>query len=187
MTVHLPPGWPRLAALLLPPCLAGGILVAAWAAGQGAPPPAGAAVTALLAPPPAPGLLVYVSGAVVHPGLYRLDRGDRAYAAIEAAGGFAADADPTRMPDLAARLKDGQQIKVPFRKGAAGGLSGGKLDLNAASLADLEQVPGFSPAVAQAAIAYRDSYGGFASTRELVTVLGMSEADYLVARAYVKV
>jgi competence protein ComEA len=91
------------------------------------------------------------------------------------------------MPDMAARLKDGQQIKVPFAKGGAGGIVGGKVDLNTAPLSDLELVPGFTPELAQAAITYRDEYGGFASARELVTVLGMSEADYLLAKAYVKV
>ena len=48
-------------------------------------------------------------------------------------------------------------------------------------------VPGFTADLTRAAIAYRDSYGGFASTRELVTVLGMNEADYAVAKQYVKV
>ena len=38
-----------------------------------------------------------------------------------------------------------------------------------------------------AAVRYRQEYGGFSSTRELVTVLGMGEADYLVARRYLTV
>ena len=160
-----------------------------WLFGSGgspAPMPQPAAL-ALVAPPPAPGLLVYVSGAVAHPGLYRLPRGERAYDAIAAAGGLLATADLTRMPNLAERLRDGQQIKVAFAKGAAGGVAGGKLDLNGATLDELESVPGFSTQLAQAAIAYRDGYGGFASVRELVTVLGMSESDYLIAKQYVKV
>jgi competence protein ComEA len=189
VSIRLPPGWPRLAALVVPPALAAGVLAAIALANAGSGLSAAAAnlPAAVLAPPVAPGLLVYVSGAVTRPGLYRLQRGDRAFDAIAAAGGFSPDADPTRMPDLAARLKDGMQIKVPFRKGAGGGVTGGKVDLNLATLSDLEQVPGFTPALAQAAITYRDAYGGFATTRELVSVLGMSEAAYLVARPYVKV
>jgi competence protein ComEA len=188
MHFQLPPGWVRLAPLILAPALALGIVLAAWAYSSAEEPAPVAAANEPAAPAPQlAGLLVYVSGAVAHPGLYRLPRGDRAYDAISAAGGLLASADPTRMPNLAARLKDGQQIKVPFAKGTAGGIAGGKVDLNTALLPDLEAVPGFTPELAQAAVAYRDQYGGFASARELVTVLGMSEADYLVAKGYVKV
>ena len=187
MPLRLAPGWRLVAALSVPPALALGLLVAAWSGGAGGPAPVPALPAAALAAPPAPGLLVYVSGAVVRPGLYRLQRGDRAYAAIAAAGGFSRDADPTRLPDLAERLRDGEQIKVPFRKGAGGSVTVTKLDLNAATYAELLQVPGFTPDLARAAVAYRRSYGGFASTRDLVTVLGMSAAAYAAARAYVKV
>ena len=189
MSLRLPPGWLRPALLLLPPLLAALVAGSIWffGAGSSGTPLPPAAALALVAPPAPPGLLVYVSGAVAHPGLYRLPRGERAYDAIAAAGGLLATADLTRMPNLAARLRDGQQIKVAFAKGAAGGIAGGKLDLNAATLEELESVPGFSVQLAQAAIAYRDGYGGFASTRELVTILGMAESDYLVAKQYVKV
>lgn len=189
MSLRLPPGWARPALFVIPPLLGACLLAAIWLGGAGEPVPAPApAGLSLLAPAPAPGLLVYVSGAVVHPGLYRLPRGERAYDAIVAAGGLLPNADLTRMPNLAARLRDGQQIKVAFSRGTAGGaVSGGKLDLNTATLEELEGVPGFSPQLAQAAVAYRDSYGGFASTRELVTILGMPEPDYLVAKQYVKV
>lgn len=189
MQLHLSPGWRRLGPVLVAPALAVGALFAAWAYSASAAPaplPA-AALAAPLVAPPVPGLLVYVSGAVAKPGLYRLPRGDRAYDAVAAAGGLLPTADPTRMPNMAARLKDGMQIKVPFVKGGAAGIVGGKVDLNTAQVADLEAVPGFTAALAQAAIQYRDEYGGFASTRELVTVLGMSEADYLLAKPYLKV
>src|SRR5207237_7245922 len=69
-------------------------------------------------PPPA-GLLIDVIGAVDRPGLYRMNRGDRVYDAIAAAGGLTGDADPTRLPDMAGRLTDGEQIKVPFAKSTA--------------------------------------------------------------------
>jgi competence protein ComEA len=134
---------------------------------------------------PAPaGLLVDVIGAVAQPGLYRMKRGDRVYDAIAAAGGVTTDADPTKLPDLAGRLKDGEQIKVPFAKGAPGGTVISRTNLNFATLDELAVVPGFSEAFAQEVIHYRTNFGGFQSTRELVTVLGMSEADYVVARRY---
>ena len=122
-------------------------------------------------------------GAVEHPGLYRMRRGDRVYDAIAAAGGLSVEADITRLPNLAGRLKDGEQIKVPFAKGASGtALS--RVSLNAATLDELEVVPGFTSAFAQEVIDYRTNYGGFQNARELVEILGMSEADFLIARRY---
>jgi competence protein ComEA len=141
--------------------------------------------------PAAPGLLVHVSGAVEHPGLYRLQKGDRVHAAIEAAGGLSVRADPDRLPNLAGRLRDGEQVKVPFKAGKAGargpGLHAARVDLNSATPAELLTVPGFDAELASAVIAHRTQYGGFASARELVTVCGMSEAEYVVARRYLRV
>src|SRR4051812_36555103 len=109
---RLVPGWRRLLLIALPPMLALVALGAAFALFSAqAPAPVPAALPAL--PPPA-GLLVHVSGAVGKPGLYRLQRGDRVYAAIAAAGGLAPGADRNRLPDLASVLKDGEQVKVPF-------------------------------------------------------------------------
>lgn len=178
----------------------------AAAAGFPAPPPPpnppalpGAAdaenANATAMPPPA-GLLVEVTGAVGHPGLYRVARGERVSAAIAAAGGFTHDADPDRLPNMAARLKDGEQIKVPIlpvpgrasttgRSGA--GTSASRVmtvSLNLATAEQLAAVPGFTPDLAATVIQYRTEYGGFAGTRELVDVLSMSEADYLRARKY---
>jgi competence protein ComEA len=157
----------------------------------GTPAAAAAATAAGVAPAnpaldvPAPaGLLVDVIGAVAQPGLYRMKRGDRVYDAIAAAGGMTTDADPTKLPNMAGRLKDGEQIKVPFSKGAPGGTVISRTNLNFATLDELAVVPGFSEAFAQEVIDYRTNFGGFQTTRELVTVLGMSEADYVVARRY---
>ena len=133
--------------------------------------------------PPAPGLLVHVSGAVAKPGIYRLPRGDRVYDAIAAAGGLRADADPAHLPNLAGRLRDGEQIKVAFAKGASGTVTS-RTNLNTASFEELESLPGFNEAFAQEVIDYRINFGGFQNTRELVDILGMSEAEYVVARRY---
>jgi competence protein ComEA len=110
-------------------------------------------------------------------------RGDRVYDAIAAAGGLSVEADITRLPNLAGRLKDGEQIKVPFAKGASG-TTVGRVNLNMATLDELEVVPGFTSAFAQEVIDYRTSFGGFQNTRELVEILGMSEADFVIARRY---
>ena len=179
------PGWARLCLVALPLLAGGGFLLAALTYSVEVPPPvAPDALLRSVSLPPAPGLLVEVSGAVAHPGLYRLQRGDRLYAAIAAAGGIAPGADPNRLPNLAARLRDGQQVKVPFVRSARS--TAVRVDLNAADLGQLLQVPGFTPDMAAAAISYRDQYGGFASSLELETVLGMPADAYLLAKPYLR-
>jgi competence protein ComEA len=134
--------------------------------------------------PVQPGLLIDVSGAVVNPGLYRLPRGDRVYDAIAAAGGLGPDADLTRLPNLAGRLRDGEQVKVAFAKTTSGTVVV-RVNLNTATLEELETIPGFTAAFAHECVDYRTNYGGFQNIRELVDILGMSEADYVIARKYV--
>ena len=184
--VHLVPGWRRFAILAAPIALAFAIIVGAYAYSQAAhaanPQPAPAAGNPLDVPSQ-PGLLVHVVGAVENPGLYRLPRGDRVFDAIAAAGGFSPDADMSRLPNLAGRLRDGEQVKVPFAKTASGTVVT-RVNLNQATPEELEAVPGFTPAFAQECIDYRTNFGGFQNTRELVDVLGMSEAEYVVARRY---
>jgi competence protein ComEA len=185
--LHLLPGGRRLLMLALPVLLAAGAAGAAYlysSAAAASPPAAPPAAAAQLQAPPPAGLLVDVIGAVQHPGLYRMTRGDRVYDAIAAAGGLTADADPTRLPDLAGRLKDGEQIKVPFLKSTPGSVVITRTNLNTATLEELEVVPGFTQAFAEEVIDYRTNFGGFQNTRELVEILGMSEASYTIARRY---
>jgi competence protein ComEA len=61
------------------------------------------------------------------------------------------------------------------------------VSLNNATAEQLASVPGFTPDLAAAVIQYRTDFGGFVTTRELVDVLEMSEADYQLARRYVTV
>jgi competence protein ComEA len=186
--LQLTPGWKRLLALALPVMVGVGALVGAHLYMSAGTPSAAAAppapVNATLDVPAPAGLLVDVIGAVAQPGLYRVKRGDRVYDAIAAAGGLTTDADLTKLPNLAGRLKDGEQIKVPYAKGAPGGTVISRTNLNFATIDELAVVPGFTEAFAQEVIDYRTSFGGFQTTRELVTILGMSEADYTVARRY---
>ena len=180
------PGGRRLLLLAVPALLALGTVTASYFYASAVAPPAvqQAPVIAALGPPAPAGLLVYVIGAVNHPGLYRMKRGDRVYDAIAAAGGLLPNADPTRLPNMAGRLKDGEQIKVPFAK-TVGATAITRTNLNTATLEELEVVPGFSTAFAQEVIDYRTNFGGFQNIRELVEVLGMSEADFVIARHYV--
>ncbi len=187
--MRLIPGWKHILLFTAPLAIGAGLLAGAYFYASSASAAAAAANThpipanpAVDVPPPA-GLLVHVVGAVVNPGIYRLPRGDRVYDAIAAAGGLRADADKTRLPNLAGRLKDGEQVKVAFAKTASGTVTT-RTNLNTATLDELEGVPGFSASFAQDVIDYRTNFGGFQNTRELVDILGMSESEYVIARRY---
>ena len=181
------PGWKRLLLVAGPVAVALGVTIAAYlystsmSAAATPPPPA---VDPALDVPSQPGLLVHVVGAVESPGLYRLPRGDRVFDAVAAAGGLSPDADLARLPNFAGRLKDGEQIKVAFAKSTSGTIIV-RANLNQATLGELLTIPGFTQALAEECIDYRTNFGGFQNTRELVDILGMSEADYVIARRYV--
>jgi competence protein ComEA len=186
--LRLIPGWKRILLIAGPIALAAGALAAAYlyaasAAAATASNNQNQPTNAALDVPPAPGLLVHVVGAVTNPGLYRLPRGGRVYDAIAAAGGLSPDADLAKLPNLAGRLNDGEQVKVAFAKTTSGTVVT-RINLNTATLDELETIPGFSEAFAQDVIDYRTNFGGFQNTRELVDILGMSEAEYVIARRY---
>src|SRR5437879_9480452 len=156
------PGWTRFLLVLAPIALAIALLVGTYAfrwAGGGAAAPSPPANTPAPEVPSQPGLLVHVVGAVENPGLYRLPRGDRVFDAIAAAGGYSPDADMSRLPNLAGRLRDGEQVKVAFAKTASGTVIV-RTNLNQATLEELEAVPGFSVAIAQRSEERRVGRGG---------------------------
>jgi competence protein ComEA len=122
-------------------------------------------------------LVVYVSGAVRRPGLYRLAQGTRIDDALALAGGATAKADLVAV-NLAAPLADGEQVVVP-PQGAAdatGGAASGPtapIDLNSASLEQLDTLPGIGPTTAQKILDYRQEHGAFHSLAELDAVPGI--------------
>lgn len=192
LRIDLVSPWRRLLVLALPVALAAGVLLVVWLAAPSppaaSPAPAVASDPAVSGPPPA-GMTVQVGGAVARPGLYQVPTGDRGYDAVAAAGGLTADADQQRLPNLATQLHDGSQVNVPGRGGTGGTGSArtGRLNLNSATQQALASVPGFTPELAAAAVQYRSAYGGFQTVRDLETVLGMGESQFLQAKPYVTV
>jgi competence protein ComEA len=168
--------------------IAAALLVAGQQGGQvevvsGAASSSSADVTASRAPAATqPMLVVEVSGAVVRPGVYSLPVGSRVADAIAAAGGYSADVDPRLAEaqlNLAAKLVDAQLIHVP-RRGEAGAASpgtgsvagavesAGPIDLNTATAAQLDTLPGVGPVTAQKIISAREQQP-FRSVDDLVT------------------
>jgi competence protein ComEA len=113
---------------------------------------------------------VYVSGAVASPGVYTLEDGDRWIDAIEAAGGFAEGADQAGV-NLARRAEDEDQVLVPLIGAGvvAGASQGPQVNINTASQAELETLPGIGAVRAAAIIEARTAGGAFASTDELLS------------------
>jgi competence protein ComEA len=122
-------------------------------------------------------VIVYVSGAVQHPGLYTLGATLRVSDAIVAAGGLTEDADPNCLPNLAAHVKDAKQIAVPLVGHCAKGKKA-KLDVNTATREQLLLVPGMDPLLADAIIKYRQDFGGFVALTELKSAMGLDANTY---------
>ena len=140
-------------------------------------------------------IVVDVTGAVLHPGVYRLAADSRVADALAAAGGYAPGVDPvaaSRLVNLAAPLKDGEQIRVPARedsaaasRAGAGASSAGAgpessrslIDLNRADAAGLDALPGIGPVTAAKIVASREAEP-FRSIRDLVTRKLVSQSTF---------
>ncbi len=121
-------------------------------------------------------IVVHVTGAVIYPGVYRLPEGARVYHAIEAAGGVTATADQEAL-NLAAPLFDGQKVRVPLPEEEQGGSSGaesdGRININTATAADFEKLPGIGPVRATAIVDYREKNGPFRRLEDMAAVTGI--------------
>lgn len=135
---------------------------------------------------PAP-IKVHMAGAVARPGLYEFASGDRVADALQRAGGPLPTADLTQI-NLAAKLADGQQVIVPAQgtppaagTGAGSGAQGGAgqpINLNSATLDQLEQLNGIGPITAQKILDYREAHGGYKSVEELLEVPGIGPVKF---------
>lgn len=152
-------------------------------------------------------IMVYVSGEVVKPGVYVLLATARVIDALQAAGGATNHADLV-VVNLAAPLVDAAQvfiprmgstprvtlprphagINLPIAGGSAGATSAaGIVDINSATLSDLDALPGVGPSTAQAIIDYRTANGPYASVDDLLNVRGIGPSKLAAMRARVRV
>jgi comEA protein len=131
------------------------------------------------------GPVVHVSGAVREPGIVTLPEGSRVADAVAASGGATPDALLDRL-NLARRVDDGERIHVlrvgeeappPDAPASRGVLPDGRIDLNAASQAELETLPGVGPARARAIIAERETRP-YRVPGDLRRVAGIGEATF---------
>lgn len=127
-------------------------------------------------------IFVHVAGAVARPGLYRLPRGARVGEAVALAGGFREEADRGAV-NLARVLRDGEQVRIPARSGVPPE-GNGVLDLNAASLEELERIPGVGPVLAKRIVEHREKQGPFGSPEDLLRVPGIGPSKLREIKAF---
>ena len=150
-------------------------------------------------------IAVHVVGAVQQPGVYHLAVGSRGDDAVRSAGGATSQADLKRV-NLAAVLVDGQQLWIPrigerlvpntlpitLPNAAPSNAvpSNGVpalVDINQATVADLDRLPGIGPSTARAIVDHRTRNGPFASVDDLLAVRGIGPAKLAELRALVRV
>ncbi len=151
----------------------------------------------VLEPPPTKmPIEVQVIGGVVRPGVYALPEGSRVQDAVDAAGGLLAETDIGSI-NMAAKLEDGQQVQIPGGAPPAGTKVGSPftlistprptatprsgadlININTATLAELESLPGIGPTTAQNIITYRTQHGAFATIQDIMRVPGIGPATF---------
>ncbi len=186
-------GWQLSAAVSVPPEQAGRDVSAGAQGTAGEDMPAGTEA-------PAQECVVYICGAVRHPGVYPFSAGARVCDAVEAAGGFTGKAVLDAI-NQARYLTDGEQITVPARtrgkENDPGGGQGdplegteesyaaeqgsaaeGLVNINQADVSELMTLSGIGEARAQMIVEYRKENGGFQTTGDIMKVSGIKEGIY---------
>lgn len=164
-----------------------------------------------LAPTPSPGptstprpLRVYISGAVQHPDVYELPADSIVRDLVNSAGDFADDAAVDAV-NLALPLADGMHVHIPTYHEApmappvvsaplppvnsldAGGAAaaGGLININTATLEELDTLPGIGPSTAQKIIDHRNEHGPFPTIEAILDVAGIGPAKFDAIKALI--
>lgn len=131
------------------------------------------------APTTAPELVIDVEGKVNRPGIVTLPRGSRVVDAIKAAGGVKGKADTSAL-NMARKVEDGEQILVGLEPaagaGPAPGSPGAKVNLNTATMEQLDELPGVGPVTATSILDWRTKNGRFTKVEDLLDVKGIGQA-----------
>ncbi len=149
-------------------------------------------------------IIIHVTGAVKTPGIVKLDDGSRIEDAIEAAGGLTEDADISNV-NLAYVLDDGTKIKIPslsdedinneediITDESGEGIieeidstsssnsqnSTSNININKATEAELDTLPGIGPSLASKIIEYREQNGKFSSIEDIKNVSGIGDSKF---------
>jgi len=137
-------------------------------------------------------IIVHIVGEVQNPGVFTLPYGSRVNHLLEIAGGGTVYADLSRI-NLAAELRDASQIRIPAfgdetedliiydepappaAAQTPGITASGLVNVNTASLTELQVLPRIGPAMAQRIVDFREAHGNFASVDELINVSGIGD------------
>ena len=142
----------------------------------------------------APALIIDVTGEVVSPGVYELPAGSRVIDAIRAAGGAKAKAALSEL-NLARVIKDGEQIYVDLiykagtrvSAGSKASAPRGPININRATLSDLDSLDGIGPVIAKRIIAFRTANGPFTAVEDLLKVSGIGDAKFAQFKEKIRV
>lgn len=143
-----------------------------------------------------PPLIIHIAGAVKNPGVYQLESTDRIVDAVKIAGGAIEEAN-LDLINLAALLKDGQKIIIPYKTYSetgeeintntynyvasaysSSGSTSAKININTANANMLQNLPGIGPVLSERIIEYRNQNGLFGVIDDIMDVSGIAEKKY---------
>jgi len=143
-----------------------------------------------------PSVIIHIAGAVKNPGVYQLKSTDRIVDAVKIAGGATEEAN-LDLINLAALLKDGQKIIIPYKTYSetgeeintntynyvssaysSSGSTSAKININIANANMLQNLPGIGPVLSERIIEYRNQNGLFGVIDDIKDVSGIAEKKY---------
>lgn len=141
-----------------------------------------------------PSVIIHITGAVKNPGVYQLKSTDRVIDAVRIAGGATEVANLDAV-NLAALLRDGQKIIIPYKilknpeeenneniyksiEGMYSSSTSGKININTANASTLQTLPGIGPVLSERIIEYRNQNGLFGIIDDIKDVSGIGEKKF---------
>ncbi len=132
-------------------------------------------------------VVIYISGAVETPGIYRLPPGSRIVDAVGASGNLLPYADLDAV-NMAASLSDGEHIIIPYNFAPPEEELGIRyVNVNTATVHDLEDLPGVGRATAEKIIEYRKTNGLFKDIGEIKNIRGIGEGKFQNMRRHLTI